>query len=792
MAYYGTTYQKILQAVESYYGSGSDQWLQIAQYGMAADNAAKILNQVPNVHTTLNQNGNVVAWSYGLESTSMSAAEAAAATTANAINSNAVTSAAVKEQIKIPLNASVNSTTHELEAVSGATKAATGTRAMTAAAHIATAVVGCGIGLKLGVWVDGALYNINPDFWDSHNLSELNPEVWKNYPISNALLKNSGYDRFFCLMDENGQMYCDENLYAIYAQYLNNSGAFNREAVNRDNIPDDYFNDPTIVPMDVFTYTNPVGLMWTRTATPPQEVTISVTNHTADVLFASVNVNTFLFVSDEPFTLTRTLNGSTSVFNSQGITEHGKTYYFYDFIDYGIDSASQLTFITNNVACPLGDIRTILAFGDITGGQPEGFNTDGTMPVIPPGSTLPDILNLLKQQYPDIWADQLDIGTLNDDGTITQHHYIPFVMPGGGTDPQPESSPDDRPGTDPGDKPNPKPKQQERIKEGTEPEDPDQPTDEDKGTGNTPTIVPPTGTASALYKIYNPTEAQVQSFGAWLWSPSFVDQILKMFSDPMQAIISLHKIYATPHTGGTANIKVGYLDSGVSSKYVDEQYITVDCGNVSVPEVFGCVYDYYTKINLYLPFVGIVPLNTADVMRGKVNVKYHVDVITGAVLVDVAITRDGGAGGVLYQYTGSCAEQFPLSSGSYMGIATGLLGIAAGVAGTIATGGAALPMVLGIGAAAGGMHTEVQRANGFSGNSGAMGCKKPYIIIERPITARTSGDDHMVGYPSNAYMTVNSAKGFIKAREIFTDTVNYATDQERAEIRSMFKEGVII
>lgn len=34
-----TDYEKLLSAVEQYYGSGSDQWAEIAKYGIASDKA---------------------------------------------------------------------------------------------------------------------------------------------------------------------------------------------------------------------------------------------------------------------------------------------------------------------------------------------------------------------------------------------------------------------------------------------------------------------------------------------------------------------------------------------------------------------------------------------------------------------------------------------------------------------------------------------------------------------------------------------------------------------------------
>ena len=254
----------------------------------------------------------------------------------------------------------------------------------------------------------------------------------------------------------------------------------------------------------------------------------------------------------------------------------------------------------------------------------------------------------------------------------------------------------------------------------------------------------------------------------------------------------MHKVYATPATGGAQTIKVGYLDSGVSSKVVSNQYTTIDCGSVSLSEYFGNVFDYepYTKVNLYLPFIGIVPLSVGEVMRSTIHVVYHVDVLTGACLAEVKIKRDS-AGGTLFQYSGNAAVQYPISSGSYMGIVSGIMSIAGGVAGTIATGGAAMPVLLGAGASIGRMHTDISHSGNFSGNAGAMGIKKPYLIIDRPQTALAKNFPNYIGYPSNSTVTLSSCKGYTKVHEIHLENVP-ATNNELSDIEMKLKGGVII
>ena len=305
----------------------------------------------------------------------------------------------------------------------------------------------------------------------------------------------------------------------------------------------------------------------------------------------------------------------------------------------------------------------------------------------------------------------------------------------------------------------------------------------DTGDGNSPTIVPPVGKASSLWSIYNPTLEQVNQFGSWLWSSNFVEQLKKLFSDPMQAIIGLHKVYSPVQTSGQGTIKCGYLDSGVPSKLVSEQYITVDCGSVDLQEYFGNVFDYppYTEVSIYLPFIGIRQLDPSDVMRSTISVKYRIDVLTGACLAEVNVQRDA-AGGTLYTFSGDAAVRYPVSSGSYMGIVSGLIGVATSV-----VSGNLLPALGGVTR----LHTNVERSGSFTGNTGAMGSKVPYLIISRPQTAMADKFETLSGYPSNTYTLLSDCKGFTQVKYCHVENLS-ATETEKKEIERLLKEGVII
>lgn len=319
------------------------------------------------------------------------------------------------------------------------------------------------------------------------------------------------------------------------------------------------------------------------------------------------------------------------------------------------------------------------------------------------------------------------------------------------------------------------------------------PTPPKQDEGNTPSIPPvPSigGSSNALFTVYNPAMAQLNGLGNVLWSQSILEQIVRMFTNnPMDAIISLHVIYATPSIGGTKNIKLGYIDTGVASPWVDSQYVKVPCGTVTVPEYYGDARDYIgsTDVSIYLPFVGIRALKTADIIGSTVTVDYTVDVYTGTVLCNITVNKRGTTK-VMYTFEGNCAVSIPLTgsdrSRQISSIGTMIAGGAVGgVGGLLLTGAGAV--------ASGGMQASVQRTSNFSGNAGAMGIKTPYIIVNRNIPYDADNYNELYGYTSNKTVVLGTLTGYTRVKSVHVDNCDYATVEERNEIERLLKTGVI-
>lgn len=324
-----------------------------------------------------------------------------------------------------------------------------------------------------------------------------------------------------------------------------------------------------------------------------------------------------------------------------------------------------------------------------------------------------------------------------------------------------------------------------KIPTGVDIDVPTPPGTDNGGTGDTDTPVLPTGNISnGLAMVYNPVRSELVAFSQYLWSTNFIDLIPKLFQDPMDAIIGLHEIYVTPSVGGRANIVCGYLDSGVESNYVDERYVEIDCGTVDISENFGSVFDYmYTDIEVFLPFIGFVKLDVAQVMRSKLNIQYTVDVLNGACNARIYVIRDSYTVHS-YSFDGCCAAALPYSAGTNTMIFQIVAGAVAGAVGGV--GGAVTGAVKG--ALSGGIN--VHKSGTFNPNAASMDDKVPFVILQRNIDDTPTQFNQWQGYPLHQTAILGGCKGYTIATNIHYS--GPATADEVAELEDLLSKGVIL
>lgn len=377
--------------------------------------------------------------------------------------------------------------------------------------------------------------------------------------------------------------------------------------------------------------------------------------------------------------------------------------------------------------------------------------------------------------------------------------------------------------------------------------DPD-PEDDDIEEADLPTM---SFATAGFCRIYRPSFAQVSALASYMWTDqnflqTVINHLKQILENPIDAIISLSIVPCVPNVLADEEVKVMYVPTGVYMPPVQRQFVEIDCGSYTLKEMYGSALDYnpYTSVQLYLPYVGIVQLDTDEVMGKTLSIGYRIDVVTGVCCAYVK-----AAGDVLYQFSGHCSIQQPITSADFSGyinaaLAAGKLvaSIAAAGAGAPAVAatlaGAPTPSIYGSesktveternpntgrqitvgtrkresqtynpGASFGEVATRgvsntvgavmnsktiVQHSGGFSGNSGFMAAvRRPYLIVTRPRIANPENYGKYNGRPSMIYLNLGDCTGFTQVQSIQLTGID-ATNPELSEIATLLNSGVIL
>ena len=339
----------------------------------------------------------------------------------------------------------------------------------------------------------------------------------------------------------------------------------------------------------------------------------------------------------------------------------------------------------------------------------------------------------------------------------------------------------------------------------------------DDGTDPIPLPDLPTisATDSGFITLFAPSQQQVRSLASYMWSGTLfdIDNFKKIFANPMDCILGFSIVPLTVASQGVAQVKVGNISTDLEFPVVANQYVEVDCGSVEVSEYWGAYMDYspYTKVSIFLPFIGTLPIDVDEIMSRTISVKYHVDLISGSCVAYILVSG-GRLNSVLYQYSGQISSSIPITSDSYESIIRGAIDIATTLssgatrtASSVVGGnlhknpiggkldGAAIAAET-VGSAANtvmSMKPDIMHSGAISGSSAIMSMRKPYLIIERPNACIPLNQNSYTGYPSYVTSQLGALSGMTVVDVIHLDNV-IATEEELNMIESLLKGGVIL
>lgn len=323
-------------------------------------------------------------------------------------------------------------------------------------------------------------------------------------------------------------------------------------------------------------------------------------------------------------------------------------------------------------------------------------------------------------------------------------------------------------------------------------------------------------TSTGIVGLFSPTSQQMQDLADFMWTDfggtgttvedilgEIVQALKRSISNPLDYVIGLNIIPSQGLSKGSSKvIRFGFMSSGVSMPELNSQFFTVDCGSISFDYLCGNTFlDYapYSKFSIYLPYIGVKEVDANDFVGHTIGVKYKGDVVTGG--LTAFITKDGS---VMYQYSGSCALNIPLTADNWgstisaaINVATAVISAAsmpgAGLAASAAKAGKAAvgATVSNVAANPSLLSPQVSRSGAISGGAGAIGVQHPYVIREAVRFHSTSHFNTLTGYPSYYFRSLADVTGYTVVYDCHLENVP-ATDGEIREIEQLLESGVIL
>ena len=274
--------------------------------------------------------------------------------------------------------------------------------------------------------------------------------------------------------------------------------------------------------------------------------------------------------------------------------------------------------------------------------------------------------------------------------------------------------------------------------------------------------------------------------------PSFFEQI--MSNTLINYVIDCHIVPVNPGSGVSEQIKVGNKLLTATGGRIYNDYVNVSCGSINVGQYYGNFIDFaYTNAKLYLPFVGFVPARAEWFQGSALSVDYKFNIIDGSFACYVrsggAHVNNNGGGTIVGQYSGNACIHLPITGTSYASMVSGLVGAGSGMMSGAASGNIASIATSAIAAAQ--THGDIAQSNSYNGSAAFLGCRYPFLLIERPVASYAKNYQHELGIPSNVYARLGSLSGYVRMDNVHLDGIP-CTVEERDKIASLLKSGVVV
>lgn len=293
---------------------------------------------------------------------------------------------------------------------------------------------------------------------------------------------------------------------------------------------------------------------------------------------------------------------------------------------------------------------------------------------------------------------------------------------------------------------------------------------------------------TTLYTLFKMTFSQVGNLITYLtgstWQSAVQQMGLGSIFGAIQKCITVPFDVTSSFNGYSLHI-LG-INSNVATSGVVNHFQSIDCGTITIDRYFGDFKDYnpYTRVFVYLPYIGVNELNCNQVMGKSLNLTYGVDLLDGSCVA--RLTADGVQ---LASYSGNCATEYPIVGKSGLNplqAVSNLIGLNYGESLGALTGLTESLLTKG-----GSSASTFQTVGGVAGNWGNVGVLTPFVYIERPVQSIPNSYDSSFGWTCNKYLPLNVLSGYTEVDEsIHLSTT--ATDEEKEMLKEILTSGFYI
>lgn len=328
------------------------------------------------------------------------------------------------------------------------------------------------------------------------------------------------------------------------------------------------------------------------------------------------------------------------------------------------------------------------------------------------------------------------------------------------------------------------------------------PTDPNDYTDTIDLIKPGLTTTGIFNRTFTLTGNNVDALANYLWNAdeSIFNEIVKglslMGGNPIDGLIDL-RLYpfdvALKSGGGSSkSIVVGRTNTGVSGLQINSYNAVLDLGNCTFHRKFDNFLDFepFTSASLYIPYVGIVPISTADFMGQTISCKMVVDITTGSCTAivfanNIPLIYKNGNIGVEIPMTGTNSAEYAsrIMGGLTSGVADVAIGAASKSVGQVVSGvGSIVDSALSVN------NTMYNTAGSSSPACGLWQPQNCYFIIQRPVPIVPENYGHTVGYACNYQAKISDCSGYTQTYNVDVSSIN-APESEKNAIAGILNSG---